>query len=355
MNIKKGFTRRNFLTLMGTAVMINSIPGKGTSFSAPVYRGKKSDHFDGTRFFNPEDTREHGFTDLLKWATNRDQGHWPDWIDAATAAKPAARVQGAELLLTYVNHSSFLMQTRGLNILTDPVWSYRVSPFSFIGPRRHRPPGIKFDDLPRIDIVLLSHNHYDHMDMPTLKKLHAKFQPKIYTGLGCGFYLAKNGIRGAVEMDWWDEARYNGEITVRYLPARHFSQRSLSDRNRTLWGGFALITPDGPVYFAGDTGMTGYFSEIRKRIGPPRLALLPIGAYKPRWFMHPAHTSPDDVVDAHSILEAKTTVPMHYGTFPLGDDGFSEGKDRLKEIITAKGFHNPEFIIMEPGEVRALK
>ncbi|HDP81170.1 MAG TPA: hypothetical protein ENN21_10060, partial [Spirochaetes bacterium] len=297
--IRKRITRRGILTLLGTAIMLNSeLLLGGKAYSAPPYSGKTTDHFDGTRFFNPEDDGSHGFKEFWKWFTNRQQGPWPKWVETPQTVPPE-RVDGAELRLTYVNHSTFLIQTRGLNILTDPVWSYRVSPFSFAGPRRHRSPGVTFENLPPIDIVLISHNHYDHMDMPTLKKLNKKFRPKIYTGLGCSHYLKRNGIDGAVEMDWWDSARFNDETVITFLPARHFSQRGTSDRNKTLWGGFAVTTPEGPIYFAGDTGMTKYFAEIRKKIGSPRLALLPIGAYKPRWFMKPAHTSPDDAVDIH--------------------------------------------------------
>jgi len=311
--------------------------------AAPHYRGPRSDHFDGARFHNYEDGVQHGLA-FLKWRASRQPGFWPRYRDLPPGPPPPTRVGGGALRLTFVNHSTTLIQIDGVNLLTDPIWAERPSPVSFAGPRRHRPPGIRFDDLPPIDVVLVSHNHYDHLDVGTLRALQRRDHPRIVTALGNGRFLARAGLGGAIELDWW-QAVPLGELIVTCVPARHFSARGLSDRNRNLWSGFVVSAPSGHVYFAGDTGWGAHFADIGARFDPIRLALLPIGSYMPRWFMQPAHIDPAQAVAAHHALGARTSIPVHFGTFALGDDGED---DPLIELRQAMG--DAAFVILDHGE-----
>jgi L-ascorbate metabolism protein UlaG (beta-lactamase superfamily) len=249
--------------------------------------------------------------------------------------------------VTFINHATTLLQADNLNILTDPIWSERCSPSAHIGPKRHRAPGIRFRDLPPIDFVLISHNHYDHLDLPTLHALRRTYRPRVVTPLGNDRFLKQHGIRNVIALDWWQS--FEG-ITL--VPARHFCSRGLSDRDANLWGGFVIGGPSGHAYFAGDTGFGGHFAKIAERFPSIRLALLPIGAFLPRWFMEPMHMSPDDAVRAHEMLGAQTSVPMHYGTFDLGDDGEHEPVEELRRAIAERG--KPNIVILRHGEGREV-
>jgi L-ascorbate metabolism protein UlaG (beta-lactamase superfamily) len=320
------------VALAGAAAAVAAIVFE-RRLAAPHYRGPQSDHFDGERFQN----QPGGWPwedNFLKWQLTRDVGPWREWADAAPGPKPPERVADGRLRYTFINHSTTLIQMDGVNILTDPIWSERCSPVSFAGPRRHRPPGIRFEDLPKIDVVLVSHNHYDHLDLPTLHALVARHDPLIVTPLGNGALMARHGIRRVKELDWWQSSKE--PIPITSVPAQHFSSRGISDRDRNLWSGFVIGGRSGNVYFAGCTGWGNHFAEIGARLGPIRLALLPIGAFLPRWFMRPAHISPAEAVDAHRALNARITVPIHYGTFNLGDDGETEGLEELRRAVAAK-------------------
>ncbi|HVS31587.1 MAG TPA: MBL fold metallo-hydrolase [Thermoanaerobaculia bacterium] len=311
--------------------------------AAPPYRGPQSDHFDGERFHNHQSgwQTEGSF---LKWQMTRQPGFWPKWIDAVPGPPPTPNVGGDALRVTVVNHATTLIQMDGVNILTDPIWSERCSPVSFAGPKRHRPPGIRFEDLPKIDIVLVSHNHYDHLDVPTLRALELRDAPIILSHLGNSALMARSDLTGR-DLDWWNGLDVKG-VKITSVPAQHFSARGLSDRDATLWGGFVISGSSGNVYFAGDTGWGKHFAEIAQRFAPIRLALLPIGAYLPRWFMKSAHITPAEAVDAHIALNAKTSVPMHYGTWALGDDGEAQPLEDLRAAIAARavsGFEILEF------------
>jgi L-ascorbate metabolism protein UlaG (beta-lactamase superfamily) len=250
-------------------------------FSAPRYSGPVTDHFDGARFANNPKLAHHSGGDFFKWILNRDRGPWDAWTDAPPGPPPPQRVGGDALRVTFVNHATTLIQIGGINILTDPIWSFRCSPVTWTGPKRHRDPGIRFEDLPPIDLVLVSHNHYDHMDLATLERLARAHDPLFVVGLGNGAMLAEHGIAKTRELDWW-ESLDTGGLRIHSVPAQHFSARGLCDRDANLWTGFVVEHPQaGRVYFAGDTGFGPHFAQIRERIGAPRLALLPIGAFRP--------------------------------------------------------------------------
>lgn len=301
-----------------------------------------SDHFDGRRFHNPR-PRMQGFLDLLRWIRTRRPGQWPRWMQNSPGSAPPKRVPfdgeaPDALRLTFVGHMTFLLQWQGLNILTDPIWSERASPVQFVGPRRVCAPGIRFEDLPKIDVVLLSHDHYDHMDRLTIQRLWRDHRPRFYASMGNARRLRGFGVRDVVELDWWEESQHESGVRITCTPAQHFSGRTPWDRDGTLWCGFALTPPESgiegkSIYFAGDTGFGPVFSQVASRFPRPRLALLPIGAYRPIWFMGAVHCSPEDAVEAHRILQPGLSVATHFGTFPLADDGFDEALVQLNAAL----------------------
>jgi len=321
----------------------------GWFFSAPAYHGPVSDHFDGKRFINTGGAKAKGFKEMLKWVRQRQPGIWVEQMELPYGPAPAGRVQGDTVVVTFVNHSTFLIQTQGLNILTDPIWAERASPVGFAGPKRMRPPGIRFEDLPPIDIILLTHNHYDHLDIETIKGLWDLYQPAVYVPLGVGDFLKKKGIGDIREMDWWGRLKYNEEVSVLCTPAQHFSGRGMFDRDRTLWCGFALMVKSGNIYYSGDTGYGNFFGKIGEEVSPLRLAFLPIGAFKPEWFMSVIHTSPADAVRIHQEIRSPLSIGMHYGTFPLADDGMDDPKNGLKALIKEQGIPEGEFLVLEEG------
>jgi L-ascorbate metabolism protein UlaG (beta-lactamase superfamily) len=322
------------------------------TFSVPRYQGPTTDHFNGRKFRNLDPSERRGLIDVLRWKLTSRRGHWNKWTDSQPGSVPPRRVKGNGLRVTFINHATVLIQTEGLNILTDPIWSERASPVSWAGPKRHRSPGLRFEDLPPIDIVLISHNHYDHLDIQTLLRLHVEHKPRFVTSLGNRALLNAREIDEVVELDWWEVAKVADELSVTCVPAKHFSGRSLSDSDATLWCGYVLQGSTGDIYFAGDTGMGSHFAEIRNRFGPPRLALLPIGAYLPRWFMHPVHLSPSESVEVHRVLTAGVSMPMHFGTFALGDDGELEPVLKLREALDNNEKNDSRFWVLEHGEGR---
>lgn len=345
--------RRILLTGLGALVLlVGTGLGVGChAFSAPVYRGPKSDHFDGEQFINQEPrTRKMSFLD---WQLNRAKGPWTAWTEAPPGVPPPRRVARGALRVTFVNHATTLLQLDGVNVLTDPIWSERCSPVSFVGPKRVRPPGLRFEELPPIDAVILSHNHYDHMDVPTLKRLASQFpHARFFAGLGNKAFLESKGLPNVMELDWWQEVQLTPEVKLVSTPSHHFSNRGLLDQNGTLWTSYVLQGPSGVTYFAGDTGYGKHFRQVREKFGPPRLAVLPIGAFKPEAFMEVVHVSPKEAVQAHLDLGAKVSVPMHYGTFDLGDDGQEEPVTELQKAIEAQAEPRPEFWVLGFGEGR---
>jgi L-ascorbate metabolism protein UlaG (beta-lactamase superfamily) len=206
--------------------------------------------------------------------------------------------------------------------------------------------------LPPIDFVLISHNHYDHLDIPTLTRLHAEHRPRFVGGLGNRALLENHGLKEVADLDWWESVEVRPDLRITCVPAKHFSGRGFSDVDATLWCGYVIEGPSGNIFFAGDTALGKHFHEIKRRFGPLRLALLPIGAYLPAWFMRPIHLSPADAVEAHHILDAGVTMAIHFGTFPLGDDGEFEPVTKLREVLSRKGQGRSPFWVLERGEGR---
>ncbi|MEZ2329836.1 MBL fold metallo-hydrolase [Mesorhizobium sp. RCC_202] len=319
------------------------------------YGGPASDHFDGSLFFNPGGKPPGRFIDLLRWQFSGNRAKWPAaWPSPYPPAKPDGRVEGDALRLTMVGHASLLIQTAGLNILTDPVWSERTSPFSFAGPKRVNAPGIAFGDLPPIDIVLVSHNHYDHLDLATLKRLKESHDPLMITPLGNDAIIgrAAPGMRLSVH-DWGDRVDVGSGAAIHIEPAHHWSARGGRDRRMALWAGFVIETADSKVYFAGDTG---FHDGINYRLmadkhGGFRLAILPIGAYEPRWFMAPQHQNPEEAVQGMTLCNAAHAAGCHWGTFHLTDEPIDEPAMKLAEALAAEGLPETCFRAMRPGEV----
>jgi L-ascorbate metabolism protein UlaG (beta-lactamase superfamily) len=305
------------------------------------YEGPPSGHFDGARFFNPGPAPPARRGSILdRWAGSEPQAAWPDEVPVSPTVPPR-RVEDGEMVVTWVGHSTVLVQTAGLNILTDPIWSDRASPFSFTGPRRVRQPGVHFEDLPRIDLVLVSHNHYDHLDLPTLRRLWERDRPLIVTGLGNDTLMRGAGIEASA-FDWgrgtrlachhryrhlprdqWPQVRYAGLLThpcqVRLLRNYHWTSRWLTDRNRALWTAFAVETPWGAIFFGGDTGWGGgSWAREAAALAPYRLAILPIGAYAPREVMRNSHLNPGEALAVFDILHPTMALGVHWGTFQLG-------------------------------------
>ena len=349
--------RRKFLTIAGGTVGVLGFSGFTfrCAFSAPPYQGPVSDHFDGKRFINPLPGEPKGFADMMKWVTNREPGKWNDWTEIAPQPKPPERVGIGELRVTFINHATVLLQIDGLNILTDPVWAKRAGPFSWMGPKRHKASGVKLEDLPPLDAVLLSHNHYDHMDVATLTHLSSSHHPRTIVTLGNRAYLEPMGIPVAAELDWWETYDLGNDLRLHCVPAQHFSGRGFCDRSTTLWAGYVLESKSGNVYFAADSGWGPHFEEIGKKLGPFRLSMLPIGAFRPRWFMSSVHIGPEDAVQAHKIVRSAVTVPIHYGTFRLGDDGEDEPVELLRQALVAEADPKPEFWVLANGEGRDVQ
>ncbi len=333
-----------FITLATIIILFGII---GYSISAPGYSGSETDHFDGKKFINREGYEDKGFADLLKWMLIRKPGTWTEKTESEIeyGEKPADSISDSTQVITYINHSTFLIQTDGLNMLTDPVYSKRVSPFSFMGPKRMRPPGIRFGDLPKTDVVLISHNHYDHLDIETLKKIHKRDDPLFITPLGVDLYLHKKGITKTASLDWWQSYSVNNVVSISAVEAQHFSSRGMFDRDKTLWAGFVIESPNGNMYFAGDTGYNNFFKKIGNEYGPIKTALIPIGAYIPRWFMSPVHVDPAQALQIHREVGAELSIGMHYGTFPLADDGEMDPINDFEKAITSE-----HFILIKEGQ-----
>ena len=361
---------RKLLKRAGTAILFLAValclaPSLIPPFLDRIYyRGPPSDHFDGERFFNPGAApapHRPPARFMNRFLTASDRAEWPERVPV-TPSVPPGRVEGEEMRVTWIGHATVLVQTNGLNIVTDPVWSERTSPFSFVGPKRVRAPGVRFEDLPKIDLVVVSHNHYDHMDVATLRRLWERDRPLIVTSLGNDALLRRHGIE-AVAADWgqtvagptvdylcMDEVPSHplDEVTIERV--HHWSSRWGTDRNRALWSGFTVRLPGGNVFFAGDTGFgDGSWAREAARNGPFRLAILPIGAYEPRDVMKNNHVNPDEAVSIFETLNPAMALGMHWGTVQLTFEAIGDPPRRLAALRRARGIPDDRFVATEVG------
>jgi L-ascorbate metabolism protein UlaG (beta-lactamase superfamily) len=345
-------TRRTVIGGLAALFAAGGVMGFLKRMSSGVYSGPVSDHFDGTRFVGPYAVESNGTLAFWRWRFTRRPAVWPARVDNKFADKPPARVESG-LRISFVGHATFLIQASGLNILVDPVWAERASPFSFTGGAvRVRPPGIAFDDLPKIDVVLVTHGHYDHLDVETLKRLTERDKPRIFAPLGNDATIAQDVPAAAVAtLDWHDRAVLNDRAAITLVPAQHWTARGLNDRNRALWGGYVLETPAGRIFYCTDTGYHGaLFRETRERYGPFKLAIIPIGAYEPRWFMARQHVNPEEAVRIFQDCGAALAIGSHFGTFQLTDEGIDEPVTVLRAACMAQNIAAEKFRTLEVGQ-----
>jgi L-ascorbate metabolism protein UlaG (beta-lactamase superfamily) len=321
----------------------------------PYYQGPVSDHFDGTYFFNPGGIEPLGFRDLLKWQFAGGRNRWPKQVVSPfPPARPEARISGEGLRVTMVGHASMLIQVHGHNILTDPLWSERASPFRRAGPKRVVSPGIRFEDLPPIDLVLVSHNHYDHLDVATLKRLQATHRPHIITPLGNDTIIRRALPDARMSaMDWGERIAILEGITIDAEPAHHWSARGAGDRRMALWAAFVLSTPVGKIYHIGDTGFHEgvNYKAAREKHGGFRLAILPFGAYEPRWFMKGQHQNPEEAVAGMLLSNAGHVAGHHFATFQLTDEAIDAPVAALEAALREQGIAPGRFRPLRAGEV----
>ncbi|TGK05716.1 MBL fold metallo-hydrolase [Leptospira selangorensis] len=308
-----------------------------------------SDHFDGKRFYNPTQIEENGIWRMIKLLATIHFEKWPENVQNEKKEHIKIPLYKNQIAITFINHATVLIQSHEMNILTDPVWSNRISPVSWIGTKRVREAGIQMDDLPPIDLIIISHNHYDHLDLETLKILNKKFSPKFLVPLGDKELLQSEGILNTEEMDWWQTIKIEKKAEVTFAPTQHLSARGIFDWNRSLWGSYMIKIGDKRVYFGGDAAYSSHYSEIKNRLGNPDISLLPIGAYEPRWFMRLVHMNPWDAIQAHKDLGSKLSIGIHFGTFQQTEESINAPAEELKNRLLQLRMNPNTFIIIKEG------
>jgi L-ascorbate metabolism protein UlaG (beta-lactamase superfamily) len=352
-------TRGTFLKSVAALGVAGAAVGGGALWMGArqgnrYYQGPVREHFDGTRFHLPGAPEPGGMGDLLRWQMSGERARWPDRDPSPFRDRPPRRVEGRDLRVSYIGHASFLLQTGGVYLLFDPVWSERASPVGFAGPRRVNDPGVDFADLPPLDLVLVTHNHYDHLDLATLEALHGAHRPRFVVPLGNDAILRRR-IPGAEiqALDWGEAAEPAPGLRIHLVPSVHWSARSWNDRRHALWGSFVLETPGGPLYLVGDTGFGDgeTFREVGRRFPGIRLALLPIGAYEPRWFMQGQHVNPAEALKALEFCGARQALAHHWGTFQLTDEAIGQPVADLEAALAGAGEAPDRFLVLRPGQV----
>ncbi|MCF3651169.1 MBL fold metallo-hydrolase [Synoicihabitans lomoniglobus] len=352
------FTRRRFLRNVALAGGVGAL---GTVSISRMTSGQPfpiSDHCDGRQFFNPRSHTNRSWLDVLRWKLNSKARPWPDTVAMDPPPPLPAAPRDGTLTATWINHATVLLQTRHGTILIDPVFSERASPFQWAGPKRVHPPGIAWDALPPIDIILLSHDHYDHCDGPTLRRFAGSERPPlVICPLGNGsllqrFEFAPDRI---VELDWWEAHEVMSGLHVRATPARHWSNRISGQRNHRLWSGFFVHAGGRTAYYTGDTAWDDHmFAAVRDQCGSPDLGIIPIGAYEPRWFMSAQHCNPTEAVRIHQTVGAGRSIGVHWGTFQLTDEGRDDPVNGLAAARGAVGLTAAAFQTVAPGQTLAV-
>lgn len=345
--------RRKLLSFLGLTALLGSSGFAWATLSRsrnPYYQGPVSDHFDGLSFSDGRPVTK-GLIDVWKWQTaKREREVFPAHYPAPPKDKPPARVDGVRLV--HLGHASFLYQLAGLNIVIDPVYAERASPFSFIGPRRVNEPGVAFDDLPKIDAVLITHNHYDHLDLETLARLHERDRPRMIMPLGNDTIVKSRIPDGRAEaFDWADRVALSDAVSVTLVPSYHWSARGAFDRRMALWCSFIIEAAGRKIFHIGDTGYHdgSLYERLGTEHGPFDLAVLPIGAYEPRWFMWDNHMNPEEAVKVMLSLRAARAVGHHWGTFQLTDEGVGRPPEALNAALAQAGLPQERFAAMRPG------
>ncbi len=337
-------------TLLRAAVISGGLFLFGITGCSPLYEGPVTDHFDGSQFYNQEPG--HSFFDIVKWVWEMETVAWPEWIADEPFPPPERYAGMGRLRATFINHATVLIQMDSINILTDPIWSDYAGPVSFLGTKRVRAPGVAFDSLPPIDYVLISHDHYDHLDIPTLYQLYKRDHPVILAGLGVKRILELAHIKNTYELDWWDSyAPEPGKTRFVFVPAQHGSGRMPFRENRTLWGGFVIEHPDGNIYYAGDTGYGCFVDSLKKRYNGFRFGILPIGNYEKRWFMKSQHLSPGDAVRLQCELRIGLCMGVHHSTFAEHPEQEIDAHERdLDRALRKSALPDSIFRVLKFGE-----
>lgn len=323
--------------------------------SCRITEYKKSDHYDGVKFFNPGiEIRHKSREDFKKWkAERKNRVPWPEYVENNSRFSAITSEDTNSIFATLIGHSTIYVQTPDFSFITDPVFSDKVGPMNLIGVKRVLKPAIDYKELPMVDAVLLSHNHFDHMDVKSLRRLRKMFDPVFVVPLGLKPVLRKKGFKKVVEMDWWESANIKG-TNITLTPAVHWSKRSLGDNNETLWGGFVVETKGTRIYYGGDTGYGNHFVDIAKRFNSFDFCILPIGAYEPRWFMKSFHMNPEEAVLAHKSLNSKHTIGCHWGTFRLTDEAYNSPCEDLKAACLKHSVSDSTFLCTEFGQTIKL-
>lgn len=348
-----GMNRRKLLSLLGIPALLASTGAAWAAISRsrnPYYQGPVTENFDGVMFSDGR-TVTKGLADVLRWQTSkREREAFPVQYPAPPQDKPPASVDGVRIV--HLGHASFLYQVAGLNLLIDPVYSQRASPFTFIGPRRVNEPGIAFDDLPRIDAVLITHNHYDHLDIETLARLHERDAPRMIMPLGNDTIVKARIPEARTEAhDWAARVALSDAVSLTLVPSYHWSARGAFDRRMALWCSYVIEAAETKIFHVGDTGYHdgSLYERLGNEHGPFQLAVLPIGAYEPRWFMSDNHMNPDEAVKVMLALKAEQAIGHHWGTFQLTDEGIERPPAALTAALTEAGLPEARFRPMRPG------
>ena len=343
--------------ILAALLVIGALVGLSGCFAGPVYKGEAMDNFDGDVFVNRDPMNKSPWDMIrLGWGSLTQAENWPGWIENTSDpdAIPADNTTGIQV--TYINHSTTLVQMDGLNILTDPIYSNRASPVSWAGPKRVRAPSPDISALPHIDVVIISHNHYDHLDVETLQQLAAQQEdpPLVLAGLGNGQLFELIGLDNYQDLQW-GEAHIHESVEFVFVECRHRSGRGISDQMKTLWGSFVIRSESGSVYFAGDTGYGPHFKEQGEQYGPFDLSIIPIGAYEPRWFMTDVHLNPEEAVKAHLDLKSRQSLSIHFGVFQLTYEAINAPEQELNIALANYGVLPDAFWTLEPGQLRGIQ